>query len=333
MAAKFNRNFKLTIQSRIAGSVNVNPINQAAARLFPSLNLPYASNTPVQNYPALAIEIKPPFTIEIDVKRSIGLYENESYIKIYGLKESTRRQLLKDYYNTQDFGSGNKYRQVILEAGYQKNIYPIFVGSLIEGYSIRENVDPITFLYSKSGAYGRYNTFINQSYGSGTPYSTIINDTINTLVTNGHIQKGAISPIDGTAETGYLALGDAFNILSEFGSVFVDLDKINFLSLDYVINKSLKAKDIILITGDTGLIGTPIRRNSYIEVTMMFEPRINLGQLIEINSSTAPYFNGQFKVMGIRHHGIISDTKDGKLQTTLQLYIGNYLLNSFKSVQ
>ncbi len=335
MGNKINRNYRLLIQNNpvTVSTVNTLPFLQAAGRLLP-LDAPnYSDNKVIEKQQSpFALEITPPFTIEFDIKRSIGTDDNSMLIKIYGLSEKNRRLLVKDYYNIQDLASGGQYRKVILEAGYNKDINTVFVGSLIEGYSVREGVDMVTYLYCVSGAYGRYNNFINQSFAAGTPYNQIIDYIVNQLTKDGYIEKGGIQSIDGTVKTGYLALGDGFNILSEFGPVFVDLNRINSLQLDYVINKTLNAKDIPLISAETGLLGTPMRRNTFIEVNAMFQPKIQLGQLVEIQSVTAPYFNGQFKVMGIQHKGIISDAKAGPLTTTLQLYIGSYLLNSFKTI-
>lgn len=335
MGNKINRNYRLLIQNNPVkvSTINLSPFIQAAGRLLPQIPSTYSDNKVIEKQQSsFALEITPPFTIEFDIKRSIGTDDNSMMIKIYGLSEKSRKQLVKDYYNTQDFLSGGQYRQVILTAGYEKDINVVFAGTLIEGYSVREGVDEVTYLYCVSGAYGRYNNFINQSFAAGTPYNQIIDYIINQLTKDKYIEKGAIQLIDGSAQTGYLALGDGFNILSEFGPVFIDLNKINFLQLDYVINKTIGAKDIQVISAETGLLGTPMRRNTFIEVNSMFQPKIQLGQLIEIKSITAPYFNGQFKVMGIQHKGMISNAKPGTLITTLQLYIGSYLINSFKAI-
>ena len=61
---------------------------------------------------------------------------------------------------------------------------------------------------------------------------------------------------------------------------------------------------------------------------MIFEPRITVGQLVEIESSTASIFDGQFKVIGIHHAGIISGAVAGEARTTLNLFIGALIPNS-----
>jgi hypothetical protein len=336
MAKKFNRNYRLTVQSNprnvVKEAYNPNLLNATVSRLYPALGLTRADNKTIEPDAPTAIEIKPPFTIELNVERSIIAGNNTATIKILGLNESTRKQLWKDPFDNPILTQGSgQLRQVILEAGYGKELHPIFIGSLTQGYSQRERVEEATYLKCVSGEFGRYNTFINQNYTAGTSYNTIINDVIDELTKRGDIQKGAITVVDGTSE-GFTALGDSIQILSQFGChVYIDLGKINMLKLDEVI-ANIGPKNIYQISADTGLIGTPIRTGNAIEIQTMFEPQIPLGGLIELKSTTAKYFNGQFKVMYVKHNGIISYAKDGKLITTIGLYIGNWLNGSFKNI-
>jgi hypothetical protein len=67
-------------------------------------------------------------------------------------------------------------------------------------------------------------------------------------------------------------------------------------------------------------------------IDMIFEPTIRLGSLVQINSTTFKWINAQYKVIGITHKGIFSGTKEGKLITTLKLWIGNLLTQTFTQV-
>jgi len=336
MAKKFNRNYRLTVQSNprnvVKGTYNPNPFNAIANRLYPALGLTEADNKTIEPDAPTAIEIKPPFTIEIDINRGIMLGNNTATIKILGLNESTREQLWKDPFDNPILTQGSgQLRQVILEAGYGKELFPIFIGSLTQGYSQREGVDEATYLKCVSGEFGRYNTFINQNYTVGTPYDTIIHDIINELTKRGDIQEGAITVIEGTS-SGFTAMGDGIQILSQFGChVFIDLGRINMLKLNEVI-AATGVKNIYEISADTGLLGTPIRTGNGIEIQTMFEPRVPVGGLIEIKSTTAKYFNGQFKVVYVRHSGVISPSKNGKLITTIGLWTNNWINSNFAGI-
>ena len=63
----------------------------------------------------------------------------------------------------------------------------------------------------------------------------------------------------------------------------------------------------------------------------MFDPRIKVGQGLEINSKIAPQFNGQYKVWGVSHNGIIGETQGGQCITTIQLWTGLNLFGRYKS--
>ena len=63
----------------------------------------------------------------------------------------------------------------------------------------------------------------------------------------------------------------------------------------------------------------------------MFEPRIKLGEIIQIKSRIADVFDGQYKVWGISHSGVIGDAASGTLTTTLTLYTGEQVFGYFKT--
>ena len=64
----------------------------------------------------------------------------------------------------------------------------------------------------------------------------------------------------------------------------------------------------------------------------MIEPKIIIGQLLQIESQINQFYNGQFKVVGISHNGIISGAVNGQCITTLQLFIGNKILGNLKKI-
>jgi hypothetical protein len=58
---------------------------------------------------------------------------------------------------------------------------------------------------------------------------------------------------------------------------------------------------------------------TFIELDMLFEPRIKPSQLLELDSLTEKRFNGYYKVVGITHKGTISGATSGSCTTTLQM--------------
>ncbi len=320
---KIGRNYRLLIQNY--------------PKITPALGGNAASSTKVGNTAQnettqTAIQIDFPITIDFEIHRFIGTANNEMNLRIYNLAEKTRALIVKDPFNNQWVNTGGHYNQIQLQAGYGKNLSMIFVGEILDAYSERVGSDVITHVRAVTGAYGRYNTYINQTFAENTTNQEIVNSIIQELVLRGDMQKGAITPIDGVAQTGFVGGGDAFSILSQFGPVFVDLNKINILQMNEVISAVGGAKDILLINADSGLLGTPLRRQTMIEVKSLFEPTVKLGQLVEVQSTTDKRFNGQYKVYGIEHKGVISGSMNGPLTTTLQLYLGNKALQAYVNI-
>lgn len=316
---KINRNYKLSID------LNVRPKDASASTV---------ANQPVEFVPESTLEIEFPLTIEFDISRSIGQGANEMNLKIYNLSEKSRALIVKDPYNNQWASKDGAFTRISLQAGYDQNLYPIFIGNLIEAYSERSGVDVITHCRVVTGAFGLFNTFINQSFGANTSNQEIINGIINKLVASGTVQKGAITAVDGVALTGFQAVGDSFQLLTQYGPVFVDLDKINILKINEVLKNTFgKTNQVTLVDSSTGLLGVPLRRDTFIEVHTIFEPSIILGQLVEIVSEIDKRYNGQYKVYGIEHKGVISGSKNAPLITVLRLFIGNQYVKTFQEIQ
>lgn len=335
MGNKFNRNYKLKIQDTAQPSAyyDDNLVNNSNLRLTP------AAKDVVNDKPRLqagknALQIEIPFTIEIDVSNIISVDGNKANIKIYGLNETSRNKLFQNRFNIPILEDKKKgFRRVILEAGYGKNIYPIFDGVLVEGYSVRDGVEWITNLSCISSAVGLYNTFINKSYNSGIKQIEVVNDIITEMSQHGDLEKGVITTsLDAKFNQSVSLVGESYNILTQFGvEVFVDMGRINVLQINEVIGKL--GLQVPTINADSGLIGTPVLNNDgFVTVNMMFEPTLRLAALINLESATAPYFNGYYKLMSVEHRGVLSSSKEGMLVTTLKMWNGGSLVNNFNIV-
>jgi hypothetical protein len=81
----------------------------------------------------------------------------------------------------------------------------------------------------------------------------------------------------------------------------------------------LPANGITQIDASTGLLVTPVREQSILHFSMMFEPRIQMAQEIILVSREAA-LSGIYKVISLHHSGIISPTVGGELITEVGLY-------------
>lgn len=288
------------------------------------------------------LEIKNPLTIEFFIDKNLNSQANLLDLKIYNLAEKTRNLLLQDKFNLLDFGSGKRYRKIVLKAGYGINTPIIFIGNLVESYSFRQGTEVITQIYAYDGLYGMINSYADLTLSKGISKLDAINKLISTL---NKIDKGIITNLEGELKRGALYNENSYllikNNFKDFISVnngvqtitqrniFVENEKINILNANDFIDQGY----VIEISSNTGLLNTPKRRETFIECDILFDPNIIAGQLIELKSSFNKMFNGIYKVYGFTHNVVISEASGGDAITTLQLYLGTKLLNGLKAIQ
>jgi len=282
--AKLNRNYLLTIQ----------PI--ATAKVF--------------------IKIKPPFTIDLDIKRNTFSSANDSTIRVYNLAENIRSQIRK---NNMDF---DKVMHCRLDAGYGNNLATVFNGNISEAYSMREGTNIVTQITSFDGGEAFNQGFTNQSFTSGTENKTIVENFVDSMSIFG-VKRGAIGDVPGSISRGNSFTGQTTQILTELtgGGFFIDNGKANILGTSEVIKAEVR-----IISAETGLLQTPVRQGQFIYFDMLFEPQIQVGHKIKLESVTEKSVNGFYKVSSVLHKGIISDSVGGSVTTNVGLYAPKQLI-------
>ena len=262
-------------------------------------------------------------TINLDINRNTFAASNECHLQIYNLSRSHRQVMYHDRYRP------DKVIWLEIMAGYGQNLSLIFRGKVLQSYSYMQGNDMITDIQAIDAGFmdyvkdGRHVNYTSMTLEAGTSKSEAIK-RIATDMEEG-TQIGGIGKIGDTKyQTPVSFLGNAFFTLDTItgGHVFVDMGKINVLSDKEVLDIG----KVPLISAETGLLGTPMRRDGQLEVDILFEPSYVVGQLVEMKTITGvDEFNGLFKVIGIHHTGIISAATCGTLKTRLNLWYGNKL--------
>lgn len=286
MTQKFMRNYRLTIY----------PKNSAAP-----------------------IIVKMPLTVNFSLVRNIASLQNSINLQVFNLSQEHRNQIFQDW-----FAYGNPLASVnapgndnfILEAGYGQQLYKIFSGSIWQASSAREGTNIVT----------RINAFANNT----DLVSTQIYQTVKSGQTLGQVLQALIGQFPNLTQGNTLnwpsvfsrpvALnGNVFELLKNYTgvSVFVDNSKVYILRNDEALNNTFQ------ITDATGILETPRREQGALYLTTLFEPGIQLGQIVQIMSTIQPTYNGLYRVNGITHQGTISAAVCGKLTTMLELLAPN----------
>lgn len=265
--------------------------------------------------PSEIIEVAYPFTLR-NLKVVNGLnYSNvgQCSFQLFNLSEEIQKKLWKDSYDNK------KYILMELCAGYGDNMPVIFLGFVNQCYSYRESgaVDYITDVQADNNSLINIYGFANTTFTKGTAFE----DILKTLLADfPNYQIGYITPQIKPLARNQTFIGQTMDLLGrEYGNynIFIDQDQFNILDKNEVV-----PGDLLVISPESGLLGSPKRANLFLSCDMLFEPRIKLCQAIELQSESLVWFNGIYKVVAIEHQGTISPVECGALTTRLTLSLG-----------
>ena len=264
----------------------------------------------VQTQDGSTLVVEPPFSLEFDITRNVLTSANVCQIRVYNLNKRNRNQLRFDISN---YG---ELRGIVLKAGYGENLPIVFAGNISQAWSVREGTNFISQIECFDGGYALANGTYNQQFIAGTPQLSIINSMVAALP---GVTPGVVSNVEGEITRGNSYAGNTADLLNQLvpNQFFIDNTKANVLGDSECIRG-----DIETIDSNAGLLGTPIREQTIIHFDMLFEPRLKIGQLINLESSTDDSFNGSYKVVALKHRGVISEAVAGDAVTSASLFKG-----------
>lgn len=256
------------------------------------------------------VEITMPLTISFHVKRDINSQANTAQITVLNLSEDTRRKVFLDNYKTM------YYKHIELRAGYSlyKESCPlIFRGNIQNAFSRRNGVDYETTINALDGGFAYTNGYSSRQFARGTSDRQALLALIGDLP---KIEVGKVGNFNLTSTRGNTVDGPTLEYLNTVSEnhFFIDLEKAYCL-----LNNEGFEGNVKVIDASAGLIGSPLRQESFLTFEMIFEPSLQIGQFIEIKSQTEEIYNGTYQVVGVEHSGIISDAKSGQCKTKVSL--------------
>lgn len=263
------------------------------------------------------LEISLPFSVEFDIVRNTLSSANTATFRIYNLNETNRKRIAKDRY---DF---DLLKEIVFVAGYQNDVPTAFKGNVTRCYSVREGVDVVTTIEAFDAGFAYANaTLRNSQYPAGTLRKSIVTDMIGKLKEYG-VERGTIGDIKGSIPRGNSYDGPITKVLSEItgGAFFIDNGTAHVLRDNETRRGSLR-----VITSETGLLDTPVRENATIEFSVLFEPRLNVGQKVALNSRVNPDINQAYKITSLAHQGMISDSVAGGATTRVGCFVDGELI-------
>lgn len=265
-----------------------------------------------------------PFTSQISIRREIQNMPAEADVTIYNLNMNNRENLYFDRYN---FAG---YRRLEVYMGYGGNYSLCFKGNIMECYSVRSGVNFETHINAWDGGVYYTSSVSSENCKIANP-----SENVRFLQNQAQLSNVKVGKISEKVNednpkiirtTSYF--GKTIDLIKELigdnYDAFVDNEELNVMRHDEV-----REGTITVINAETGLIETPRKQQYTLEVTMMLEPRLQVGQLAELQSITAPRFNGTYKIIGVNHDALISENKSSENKTKVTLL---YNAGGFKNI-
>lgn len=232
----------------------------------------------------------PGFRIGFKIEKDSSSTINKAEIRIYNLSSNSRSL------------AENKNNVVELFAGYGKQSKLLFRGNPSRVISTVGGPDSVTTFEVGDGLKSFQNSRVDVSFKQGTPAKDIFQTLTNAMGLARGEQKGIPEKSfpSGLSLSG--PVRDHMNYLS------------NKLDIEWSIQNGTiqilpkgKATDqaAFLLSAETGLIGSPNKKDKGLEVVSLLQPDINPGRTVEIQSK---FVNGQFRVEKVSHEGDTSDT-------------------------
>ena len=266
------------------------------------------------------IVITDPITIRFSVNKMIYAGANcSANIQLYNLNKNTRNALFYDWLHI------NELRKVELSAGYYDGKFDtIYRGIIRSCRPKKERTDVVMEIEAQSGLFVLDNE-LSICLDSGQSTGDVIGALVDQSLV---LEEGAENIQEKLFPRTVSLLGPPALMLKIYSNENGFVDDERYLVLD--TNDAIDGY-VRVIDDQTGLLGVPQRDRTTVKVNCMFEPRIKLGEIIQIKSRIAEVFDGQYKVWGISHSGVIGDSADGQLTTSLTLYTGEQVFGYFKT--
>lgn len=258
-----------------------------------------------------------PVTMQFSVRRDNNPSAGSGSFRLFNLSQAHRNLIYKD---TAIDPSLEHIQKLEVQAGYGNNLSTIFYGDISSADSYRQEgtTDIITEINGWDGWSSRICSMSNWTLQGPVTRKQVIARLVQDLERTGQ-KVGKISEFKDVTYPKYTAPNvRTWDLLQEETEYHCNIynDQIYCLNDDDTVDGP-----ILNINSDTGLLGSPRKYDTFMEVEMLFEPKAFVGQQAIVNSSAYTLFNGEYKVTAVHHHGTISGAVNSKCKTTVQLYV------------
>lgn len=253
-------------------------------------------------------EIAPPMQITFEVNKDVKEEANTHKIRVWGLKESTRKAIERPDLVAQLYAGYDDEQGAVLMAA----------GTVVDAYSYHDGPDWITELAVADGYAELRDTAVSLSYGPGTSSATIIKDIAGQM----GLTLNMPDSLDArTWEHGFSYYGPARQALHKVARGAGQEWSVQNQTLQVVATNGTTARSVVVLDASSGLIGYPERtregarekakvkgktivsaeqqRNGW-RVRSLLLPWINPGDPVQMQSTSV---SGLWRVDSVKHSG------------------------------
>ena len=274
---------------------------------------------PIDNGDPIIVQL--PITINFSCERTWNASFNTLELEIYNLSEAHRKRLFQDrvvdgqYFSNQTNPDGfpTASFNILLEAGYSQ-LFRVFYGRMVYASSAREGTNIVTRISATSAQLDIQGDWIHTTLAAGSTLNDVFFACIGQF---SNLTLGAMSDFSSVVFPRPAVLdGEAWGIIRTYSedNAYIDNGKI------YILKNADVLRDLYTITDATGILQTPRAAFTQVTVTTLMETNVNtVGQQVVLQSTILPNLNGTYKVLGIKHQGMISAAVCGKATSTFLL--------------
>lgn len=278
-----------------------------------------------ENGQPMLAEVSDPVTIKFSVSKVQFQSDNSAQIIVTNMDGGTREALYQDRLI---FGTNRQIKKMlVLDAGYGGTLVTICKGWISECYSVRKGTDVETIIEVIDPDI--LSEYCSITFDAGTSFEEAYKYLTAQMPS---LQVGEMGELRGEFKTPVTFNGNTFVAINKLTGqhTFIENGVIHTLQ----DNETLSDYGCYLIQSETGLLETPRRREAILEIVMLFEPTLRIGQMVEIkgdtknDSSVMFKFQGQYKILEIHHDCTISGAEEGQRITTLHLQYLDFTTSS-----
>ena len=194
---------------------------------------------------------------------------------------------------------------VLLQVGYGEQLAQLFYGDITRAYISRQGPDWVTTVECGDGSDALRSVHIDKSYAPGVDLKQVMRDVIQSFVDEGKVVVGSLLGLKSEkAQTGIAISGSSKEVLDDLAAKqnlewSIQDNTLQVLPVDK--DSGLSA---VLLTPETGLIGSPVKREIDggigIEFKALIQPQLVPGRLVKVKSRE---IDGVYKLRAVAFAG------------------------------